>query len=538
MRRHRSYTTVLVATAALAGSSVLAPAGAVAAGAADGKPGSSVTFLTIPGDGGTPLKAGVVRPTGRGNGPFPLLVMPASWSCSDIEYIGVATRLAAERGYVIVSYTTRGFWESGGEVEIGGPADTRDTSRVIDWALANTAADRNRIGLAGISYGAGIGLLAAARDPRVKAVSAMAAWSDLTASLYPNRTLNEHASMLLLSTGNAMGRPGRDMQRVQDAYFRNEFEPVLAMARPRSPINQLKQLNAHRPAILITGGWLDGVFPPGQLPAFYAGLRGPKMLMLQPGDHGTAELPGALGTANDAWAATTRWFDHYLKGVDNGIDRQPPVRIKTANGGGWTGFRSWSAMGPKTLRYRLGPAERLAPSGKAAASAAGRSRRITGGAETVADSGIIGLSGINQQAGVHRTARIAQVDRRLGAVWSTAPLARTTVIGGSAVLRTTVTPSAKDTSLFGYLYDVAPNGEGSLITHMPYTLRGVRPGRPYRIEVRMQPTRWRVPAGHRLSLVVDTMDGRYRSTSVLGSTVTFGDSTRYPSALTVPVGAP
>jgi hypothetical protein len=197
----------------------------------------------------------------------------------------------------------------------------------------------------------------------------MAAWSDLSTSLYPNRTLNEHASMLLLSTGNALGRPGRDMRRVQDAYFRNEFEPVLAMAKPRSPINHLKQLNANRPAILITGGWLDGVFPPGQLPAFYAGLRGPKMLMLQPGDHGTAELPGALGTANDAWTATTQWFDHYLKGVDNGIDRQAPVRIKAANGGGWTGFSSWSAMGRKTLRYRLGPAERLTPSGQAAAPA-------------------------------------------------------------------------------------------------------------------------------------------------------------------------
>lgn len=22
-----------------------------------------------------------------------------------------------------------------------------------------------------------------------------------------------------------------------------------------------------------------------------------------------------------------RWFDHYLKGVDNGVDREPPVEI-------------------------------------------------------------------------------------------------------------------------------------------------------------------------------------------------------------------
>lgn len=35
----------------------------------------------------------------------------------------------------------------------------------------------------------------------------------------------------------------------------------------------------------------------------------------------------------DLWAFHLRWFDHYLKGTDNGVDREPPVRIYVMGGG-------------------------------------------------------------------------------------------------------------------------------------------------------------------------------------------------------------
>jgi putative CocE/NonD family hydrolase len=37
--------------------------------------------------------------------------------------------------------------------------------------------------------------------------------------------------------------------------------------------------------------------------------------------------------ALDLWAFHLRWFDHWLKGVDNGVDREPPVRIYVMGGG-------------------------------------------------------------------------------------------------------------------------------------------------------------------------------------------------------------
>uniref|UniRef100_UPI003F851196 CocE/NonD family hydrolase n=1 Tax=Pseudoxanthomonas winnipegensis TaxID=2480810 RepID=UPI003F851196 len=129
--------------------------------------GFNKTYERIPSFDGTELGAMVLVPTGQGSGPFPLVVMPASWSLPNLEYVGRATQMASQ-GYVVVSYTSRGFWDSTGQIDVAGPATVEDVSSVIDWALAHTAADPARIGVSGISYGAGTSLLAAARDPRIK----------------------------------------------------------------------------------------------------------------------------------------------------------------------------------------------------------------------------------------------------------------------------------------------------------------------------------------------------------------------------------
>ena len=106
----RSMTTLLTVLAVLlglAGTATAAPAA-----------GFSTSYQAIPGDGGTTLHAFVIRPTGRGDGPFPLVVLPSSWGVNDIEYVGAAAKLAYQSGYVVVSYTARGFWDSGGQQQV------------------------------------------------------------------------------------------------------------------------------------------------------------------------------------------------------------------------------------------------------------------------------------------------------------------------------------------------------------------------------------------------------------------------------------
>ncbi|MDA0329651.1 MAG: CocE/NonD family hydrolase [Gemmatimonadetes bacterium] len=81
----------------------------------------------------------------------------------------------------------------------------------------------------------------------------------------------------------------------------------------------------------------------------YLGLsdakRGPVRLILGPWTHGDrsltwagdvdfgpdATLDGQL--AKDYWELRVRWFDHWLRGVDNGVDREPTVRYFLMGGG-------------------------------------------------------------------------------------------------------------------------------------------------------------------------------------------------------------
>jgi predicted acyl esterase len=135
-KRHtvlRTTTTGAVSAALLAGTALgFAPTAAATDGAA------GIRFVDIAGDGGTVLKANVVTPAGSdGTRRYPVIVLPTSWSMPQIEYLAQARKLA-DAGYVVVGYNSRGFWESGGNIEVAGPPDVADASKVIDWALANT----------------------------------------------------------------------------------------------------------------------------------------------------------------------------------------------------------------------------------------------------------------------------------------------------------------------------------------------------------------------------------------------------------------
>lgn len=493
----RSLVLVLVLLTSLLG----APA-AIAA------PGHSITYKSISGVGGTTLKAFVVEPTGQGPGPFPLLVMPSSWAVPNIEYVGAAAKLAKESGYVVVSYTSRGFWDSGGEIDIAGPDTVADVSKVIDWAIANAHADGTKVGVAGISYGAGQSLLAAATDKRIKAAAALSTWTDLARSLYPNSTVNKQAVEVLLAAGHATGRPGPVLREAEDAYRDGRFWEVVPISAGRSAASKISQINANGTAVMIGNAWNDGIFAPGQVADFYSKLTGPKRLMLSPGDHATAELFGAAGLPNEIWESVGRWFDRYLKGSANGIDAEQPVQLKPNNGGTWRKFGAWPSGAGDTMQLD--------------------GKKIHAGWNTVADSGTILLSGalqgfLNIPTGVS----LPFVDRNLAGVWSGPQYPSGATLAGTPKLKLTVTPSAETTTLFAYLYEVGPLGLGSLITHKPLKVTGA--GRTQTLDVELEPTVWNVGAGNRIALVIDTVDPRYLTESTRGSSVTFG-----ASSLTVP----
>ncbi|MFI1398109.1 alpha/beta fold hydrolase [Streptomyces sp. NPDC020681] len=510
-----------VSAALLAGPAVGAAPAAPVAGAVQSA-SSGVRFVDIEGDGGTVLKANVVTPADAdGSRTYPVIVLPTSWGMPQIEYLAQAKKLA-DSGYVVVSYNSRGFWQSGGNIEVAGPPDIADASKVIDWALANTPADPDRVGMAGVSYGAGIGLLAAAHDKRIKAVVALSGWADLIDSIYSGRTQHLQAALLLSGAGYLTGRPSPELQKVMADFLGSnlaEEENMIAWGKLRSPATYLDRINANGAAVMLGNAWGDSLFPPNQYAAFYERLKGPKRLEFRPGDHATAEGTGLLGLPNDTWTSAHRWFDHHLKGVDNGVDRELPVRLKSRTTGGYESYPDWKSVTATQRKIELGG-----------------TKRIHANVDSGANGGVIFLSSIlDQFAKLPPMASIPLLPRSFAAVWQSERYGSEQQVRGTAKLHTTVTSTKESGTLVAYLYDVGPLGLGKLVSNAPYTFHGKTPGKPFAVDLELFSTAYDVPAGHRLAVVVDTVDPLYIEHNPSGAQLTFSSSAADPSYLSVPL---
>ncbi|MGW7302963.1 CocE/NonD family hydrolase [Streptomyces sp. NPDC054829] len=515
-RRALRTTAVGIASATL-----IAGVGPVSSASASASTGG-VRFVDITGDGGTTLKANVFTPAGADDGRhYPLLVLPTAWATPQVQYFAQAQRLA-NAGYIVVSYNVRGFWQSDGEIEVAGPPDVADASRVIDWALAHTPADAERIGMGGMSYAAGISLLAAAQDKRIRAVAALSGWADLIDSIYSEHTQHTQAAALLNATSSVTGRQSAEVREIFDAFRTGDLsreEEMVAWGKKRSVTTYLDRLNANSPAVFLANGWGDSVFPPNQYADFYEKLTGPKRLQFRPGDHATPEVTGLLGLPNDVWNDAVRWFDFHLKGEANGVDREQPVRLLSRSGGAYETYPDWKSVGATGRKIALGG-----------------SPTIRANVNSGADGGLVILSGLlDQFAKVPPLASIPLLPRRWAAVWQSEKYPSAQRVRGTARLHTTVTPTEESGTFIAYLYDVGPLGIGRLISNAPYTFHDRTPGRPFGVDLELFSTAYDVPAGHRLALVVDTVDPLYAEHNPTGAQLTFSSPATDPSFVSVPL---
>ena len=534
MRHLATLLTMLASTMALA-----APAAALSL------PGTSTS---IPTADGYQLQAYVAVPSGQGSGPFPLVVMPSSWGVNDIEYVGEANLLAND-GYVVISYSSRGFSTlcglnpQCGFIDIAGPLTVGDVSTVIDWALSNTPSNPNEIGVSGISYGAGIGLLAAEHDARIKAVASMSTWADLIGSLDANQTPSLQG-IGLLSFASYLGKPGALMAQVNTDVLAGNFAGAVQTVENdpdtpgRSPINDVAQINANGPAVFVANDFEDSLFVPSQLINFYNQLSVPKMMMFSHGDHTTAELTGAFGFPNEIYSAVNAWFDHYLKGLDNGINTQPPVQLKSQNGV-WSTFANWNAVQQGAVTYKLSKPVSCGLlyqcTGSLTTGSGGAWQYgITGGYLTAATTGVAFVSGaLTGYLDLPPAVALSLVNRWNAAVWVAPAAAQAQSLMGMPALQITVTPTTNKVTLIAYLYDMNASGIGQLMTWKPYTISNAAVGVPQTISINLEATNWQLSKGDQLALVIGSDDLRYAGVTPLNSDITFSASTATPSTLTV-----
>ena len=351
---------------------------------------------------GVVLYADLYRPGGPG--PFPVVLQRTPY---DKGTAGSMTNLdpmkAARNGYAVVIQDTRGRYTSEGEFyafrdEINDGYDT------VEWAAAQPWST-GKVGMYGASYvGATQWLAAVARPPHLAAIV-----PNVTASNYHEGWtyqggafelgFNVSWTLLQLTLANfgalssLKGLPGEKRQELvkavndMDTSFRHlpsnelpDLKDGLAdyyydwLAHPEFDDywkNLCIEDNHSRlgvPAYNI-GGWYD-IFLGGTIRNFLgmsknggtADARRGQKLLIGPWQHGSrgGSVVGDhyFGLAADAMAADLdgvhcRWFDYWLKGIDNGVLDEPPVRIFVMGDNVWREEQEWPLARAQSTNYYL-----------------------------------------------------------------------------------------------------------------------------------------------------------------------------------------
>src|SRR5262245_46352244 len=273
---------------------------------------------------------------------------------------GVAETQLAPQGYAVLTFDARGHGQSEGLVSIDGPREIEDVRELFNWLAAQPGVNGQRIGAFGYSYGGGAIWRATAEGVPFAAIEPAISWTDLYSALLPQNLAHSGVVLGFWQSIQAHAAPGLDAI-VDDAITGQNLAAVHAFADQRSV---RKLLGSIRVPTFLLQSRRDFAFDTDQALTAYAGMKAPKRLYLA--DIGHPPAPNPPGEAAHVLTEARRWFDRYLKGLPNGIDRQPRVEVAPDP---WTG---------RTFHYRTLPARttlRLAFPGRTEIGSTGKTAR-------------------------------------------------------------------------------------------------------------------------------------------------------------------
>ncbi|MCX6531502.1 MAG: alpha/beta fold hydrolase [Actinobacteria bacterium] len=197
------------------------------------------------------------------------------------DSVEAEAKFFASKGFVVLTWTARGFGDSTGQIEMNSiNGEVADTRALISYLARSKdvlldAQGDPRIGIMGSSYGGANALLTASQDPRIDAVIADITWSDLQQDLFPQSVERSKVAGLFkkvwagtffsaVSLQSAyLGECGSFSQRWCDAYENAVLQGKPSQAEKDllasvSPINYASTITA---PTLLSQGQADSLFP-------------------------------------------------------------------------------------------------------------------------------------------------------------------------------------------------------------------------------------------------------------------------------------
>ncbi len=435
----------------------------------------------------------------------------------------------AGHGYASVRVDLRGTGDSDGIIEDEYlPLEQEDGVAVIRW-LATRPWCSGKVGVIGKSWGGFNGLqIAAHHPPELAAVISVASTDDRYADdvHYMGGCLLAWTALPWASTMLAYNALPPDPAVVGDAWrqtWRERLDKTppfidawLTHQRRDEFWRQgsvCEDFGAIRCPVYMVGGWTDPYR--NAILRFLEGYAGPCKGLIGPWAHDYPE-DGKPGPAIGFLQEAVRWWDHWLKGYDNGVMDEPKLRMwmpqarRPAAGyrslpGRWLAAGGWPAPQVHTRRFRLGPG--TATAGTLATASAGDAELRSRGAESAAtDLGQFGGHG-----GPIEFPSDQRSEDGLSLSFDTEPFAEPAEILGFPAARLNLAADQPLALVALRLCDVWPDGASTLISRGLKNLthrdgdehpEPLAVGQRYTVNIRLNSIAYQLPAGHRLRLSV------------------------------------
>lgn len=543
--------------------------------AQDQPPPADESSFYISAEDGTRLAADVYLPTGEHDRPHPALLTLTRYrrgledpvTGEPRNTLSGLDRHFLAHGYALVKVDARGSGASFGTRPVEyGRQEVLDAYDVVEWVVSREWSD-GTVGAYGTSYtGTTAELLAAVNHPAVKAV--IPGWSDFDAYPSPIRPYGLLARGFIETWGDLVGQMddndvealGVGVRRVDEdsdgsllaaavaehAANPDVFQAVLATEHRDDvvggdqtwaeigPIHWKREIETSGVPMLVLVSWMDAGTADGTLLRFRH-FSNPQKVLILASTHGGGynASPYAVSAAplppqpslDDQMEMRRLFFDHHLKGADNGVEEWPAMRFFNLGEEAYHDTEVWPPAETETTTLYMDSGGRLTADAEAVAS---------GSDEYTVDPGV--STGPNNRWMAQMGAPVLNLDDR-GAMdarmltYTTAPLESDLQIAGYPVITLNLASDREDGAVFVYMEDVDPEGRSRYVTEgglrlihrravpnpyfpgeEPYhsfarsDAEPMTPGEAVTMSFRLWPIAALVRAGHRIRIAVAGAD--------------------------------
>jgi len=540
---------------------------------------------------GVVLRADIYRP--KAEGKFPVLLTRTPYDKRGSMDFGP---LGAARGYVVVVQDTRGRFTSEGDW-YPFKYESQDGYDTVEWAAALPYSN-GKVGMFGGSYvGATQMLTAIAAPPHLAGILPV-----VTASNYHENWTYQGGAFeqwFDQSWTTGLAENTLDRRMAKDSYAtRWDMKlpltdyPLLDLGTPAGLADYYLDWLAHP---LYEDYWkpwsIEDHFAQIQVPALhvaawydlfqdgsfrnYMGIKahggtdaarnGQRLLVIVGGHAGNGPVIGEVDFGKDSVmddaSLTFRWYDYLLKGVENGMGSEKPVKLFVMGNNAWREEDGWPLARAQNTRYYLhsqGNANTLSGNGILAETAPAvepADKYTYDPADPVPTrGGPLCCDGTHEPPGAFDQRPVENREDVL--VYTTPAFKQDTEVTGPITLEIYVSSSAVDTDFTGKVVDVSPQGfarnltEGILRARYRSSMEKaelMNPGEVYKLTLNLWSTSNVFLAGHKLRLEVsssnfprfdrnlNTGEDQGHSARMVKATNAVYHDGKHPSALIVPV---